>query len=733
MSVRFIPLANINGKGGERGPQGPAGTFASASGHTLPAGENATVETSGPETAKHLEIGVPRGLPGTNALANDEAFATYIAATDTETRAALEGVFIQKDTLVFNTADHGVAGDGVTDDTASMQALIGAVPAGSTIVAPPGSTFRTDGWVVDQKSVSLDLSNAHLVKTATGPIVQATGGFGPVSSAALVNDREVSVVSTEGLAVGDIVKVFANNVIPDARPRNETEKARVGEMVVVESISGSTVRVNPPLRDEYSDNVRVAKLLDIPFALRFGTADYQDGVDFSEMFRADGLAFPTVKGRILRGIGSGLGAKSCYGGNFDVEVSNLPSGNGYGVILGGSQKCRVNVHASRTRHAYSDDCSRIAVNDPDPMNYGRAQDNIITGTSFSSWETAFDTHHGSKRNKFLGCISDGVVQNGGAGFSLRGSQHELIGCTASNSTVGFRIMTETSDTWSTSEGHYLGNCVARNVNHAWMFSVGTYVSNVLTATIDGGYFEGYYRSPAYLRNVTLYLNNPTIVYNHPVPPSDNGIVNVGRAELSGSMRIVSTDMSQGVNDSIFNFAGIPSPAARVLLDVELKLADYEMDNTSVLTRVNTAVGKINWTARSSFPIPLIGSPSGGAERFSSTFRGLFGNGAGSSSAVTEMSVSNGDVITFNRSGDAHVTVRCKPTGSGVTIGEIYQAAFDGQLLTIRNSLESNDSFTVPNGTSYNTFLGASVTLAPGESLTLAWVSSLSQPRWERIS
>lgn len=635
---------------------------------------------------------------------------------------------------VYYASDYGVVGDGVADDTDTMQALIDLVPDGSTIVAPPGATYRTDGWVVDQKSVHLDLSNARLVKTSLDPIVSASGEWGTTVSAGAASGPNLTVTDTSGFRVGDLVKVFADDVIPDARPRNETEKPRVGEFVIVSAVNSTVeMTVNPPLRDSYSQNIRVAKLIDHPFTLRFGTADFEPTAD-GALFRLNSLRFPVFQGRILRGPGGAMSVGSCYGADVDMKVSDLPVGDGYGVILTSSQRCNIKLHATRTRHAFSDDCGRIEAGNPDPSKYGRSQDNVITGHSFSSWETAFDTHHGSRGNKFLGCISDGVVQSGGAGFSLRGSAHELIACTSTNADTGFRIMTETDDAWSTSEGHYLGNCIARNVQHGWLFSVGTYVSNVLTATIDGGYFEGSYRTPAYLRNVILYLNNPTIAYKGIAPPSDNGMVNVGRAELSGSMRIVSTDMSQGVNDSIIHFASsIPSPAPRALLDVELKLGGHEKDNTSVLTRVNTAVGKINWKTHGSWPITLIGSPSGGAERFSSTCLSLFGNGAGSSSAVTEMSVSNGSDVSFNRSADAHVTVRCKPTGAGVTIGQIYQAAFDGQLLTIRNSVESNDPFTVPNGTTYNTYLGASVTLQPGESLTLAWVSSLSQPRWEKVS
>ena len=74
---------------GEKGEQGVAGTLSSASAESIPAGESAAVVMSGTTEVKHAHFKVPRGLPGVNAVENDEAVATYLRATDSLTNAGL--------------------------------------------------------------------------------------------------------------------------------------------------------------------------------------------------------------------------------------------------------------------------------------------------------------------------------------------------------------------------------------------------------------------------------------------------------------------------------------------------------------------------------------------------------------------------------------------------------------------------------------------------------------------
>lgn len=85
MAADFIPLTNL---------RGPAARIVKVNSVTLPPGSKPDVVMTGPDQGREftfLQAPGPAGAPGTNAVANDEAFATYIGAETSLTRAALEG------------------------------------------------------------------------------------------------------------------------------------------------------------------------------------------------------------------------------------------------------------------------------------------------------------------------------------------------------------------------------------------------------------------------------------------------------------------------------------------------------------------------------------------------------------------------------------------------------------------------------------------------------------------
>lgn len=74
---------------GAKGDKGPAGTISSAAAVSVPAGEPARVIMSGNSEVMHADFEIPRGLPGVNAVENDEAVAEYVSAFDSQTKLAL--------------------------------------------------------------------------------------------------------------------------------------------------------------------------------------------------------------------------------------------------------------------------------------------------------------------------------------------------------------------------------------------------------------------------------------------------------------------------------------------------------------------------------------------------------------------------------------------------------------------------------------------------------------------
>src|SRR5699024_2117916 len=90
----------------------------------------------------------PRGLPGPGAVPADEAVAAYISAGDSDTATAGDSRWSPRHNAPVSVRDFGAVGDGVTDDTAAIQA---ALDSGAPVVyAPPGVYAISDPVVVEE-------------------------------------------------------------------------------------------------------------------------------------------------------------------------------------------------------------------------------------------------------------------------------------------------------------------------------------------------------------------------------------------------------------------------------------------------------------------------------------------------------------------------------------------------------------------------------------------------------
>lgn len=158
VDVQFRHLGNIRGPRGFPGEKGATGTFASADAHTLPASEPATVEITGPETAKSVSFGIPRGLPGLNAVPTDEAFATLMLAEDTETGRLLRSHFL-------TTGSEDVVPDGVTDNSDFFNNL--PVSGSGTIYLPAGEILLKKAIRIPRMTQIIGRGGANLATNGT--------------------------------------------------------------------------------------------------------------------------------------------------------------------------------------------------------------------------------------------------------------------------------------------------------------------------------------------------------------------------------------------------------------------------------------------------------------------------------------------------------------------------------------------------------------------------------------
>lgn len=158
--------------------------------------------------------------------------------------------------------DFGAVGDGVTDDTAAIQA---ALDSGSKMVYAPQGDYKITGQLLAPRGVSLkgdgigvtvfDASGIdYLVAGATGAnsvIKTEEGTFDPLPSLlnnVATNDKEITFVSSHGLVVGDIIHIYNPT---DGSWLGNRSVYRAGEYLKVSAVSGNTVRFEGSVVDDY--------------------------------------------------------------------------------------------------------------------------------------------------------------------------------------------------------------------------------------------------------------------------------------------------------------------------------------------------------------------------------------------------------------------------------------------------------------------------------------------------
>lgn len=113
--------------------RGPAARITSASAMQVPADQAVDIRMTGTDQNRGFEFDIPRGLPGVNAVENDEAVATYIGAEGSEVRQALARV----EPRDVNLREAGVRpGNSAATNDANLALAVSAAPVGSRLMLP---------------------------------------------------------------------------------------------------------------------------------------------------------------------------------------------------------------------------------------------------------------------------------------------------------------------------------------------------------------------------------------------------------------------------------------------------------------------------------------------------------------------------------------------------------------------------------------------------------------------
>jgi len=167
-------LTNLKGP---KGDKGRPGTFDSITTVTMNYGDTAYAVISGDE-GEHLELHLPRGLPGTEGVPTAEAIALNLAP-DMPAGEVLSERMIERSTL--SVMDFGAVGDGVADDTAAVQDAVAATVGGQ--LHWPDGTYL----------VAASIPDIHLVKHSGDGVLDASGTtFRPAPVRGVTNTIYVS-------------------------------------------------------------------------------------------------------------------------------------------------------------------------------------------------------------------------------------------------------------------------------------------------------------------------------------------------------------------------------------------------------------------------------------------------------------------------------------------------------------------------------------------------------------
>lgn len=161
---------------------------------------------------------------------------------------------------VVNVRDYGAVGDGVTDDTAAIQAALLAVKEGGKVLIPGGM------YVVSQKILlrkSLHISGDGATIKCSLPLDSTDAVFDfqfknrIIDTALTANvskgQTSLSVANTIGVSEGDYVVLSSNEYFSGVEGVSGFEIENKGELNQINSFSGNTIYLAIPAQDSYDN------------------------------------------------------------------------------------------------------------------------------------------------------------------------------------------------------------------------------------------------------------------------------------------------------------------------------------------------------------------------------------------------------------------------------------------------------------------------------------------------
>jgi hypothetical protein len=674
-------------------------------------------------------------------------------------------------------ADHrfhdGIDPTGKTDSSAGLNHLINGLPAGSTLIIPEG-IYRIDESLqnVDAdgaaKSIAVVGYGATLVRSGPAATVVFRGGFesahkvvggprpiglvaqGSVDGNSLIPGTEIDLIQVpRDWREGDIVKLVADDTAVGARVTEKSNPGgarlnRVGQFLTIADISGRQVRLTGELRDDFVDNVRVARISDVTASLRGLTFDVTDDVIANtgwsaEHVRLSSMIMPSVTDiRIVRGDGAGVQFVSCYGFSMrDSTVQFLvddPENKrfGYGVINNQSFGGTVDGCVfSRVRHAFTDGVVSSAINDSSFARYGRPEFTVVSNsTCTAATASAWNTHHGGRGTVFINCTAIG----GRNSFALRGTGHRILGGLAKD-VGGPAVALYLDNPQGDSDSHLVDGLSVENAQTVLRSNL---VSEQRPSVFANIRARGISRSAMDIGGSEVIAENWTVEMAGRVDnTADKGLISVLRDSVLDARSVVidcrRTTVIDGPGLVLLDAGGdiqkdqILDARGVVLRNTEGQFQQL-MRNGKQTTRYVHVEADAEFSPAEGAPVASAAAAGGWVDY---TVRGRSTNSG--RIAVSGARISDGSTADLVAMCRTTVFLDCAPSGSNRTLVSLPDGHEYGQELFIRHAGEA-DELEVEDGSRGNTSLRppGSTRLTPGQVLHLGWLPSGSSARWVQL-
>ena len=449
----------------------------------------------------------------------------------------------------------GAIGDGVTDDTASINAAIIACPVGGTVKLTQGKTYRVTNTIVNSdgsagtKSVHVDATNATLLVDHVNHPINFYGAYteqvsvstittlsnyanGGASSVEHAYQLTLNSAPPSTWKIGDLVRVVADDIIPGTRGSEDGTVAaqpRVGEYATVISLTGTTLVVAGSFEDTFSSNILVGRVSDISCSWTGGKILYSDtafstGSQYTivmSTMRAPRVSHVDIP-RMNRGA---FFIYECYNWKVDncvigYGINDSTNGNyGYGIVNIASAYGHMDHCAfGQVRHGYTNGHSSINASVNTLTGHGRPCWNKISDCNVDgATSSGFDSHSSGAYETFANV----TVNNAQYGITLRGRRNNVNGAVINKCGQGVYIFDE--DMGGQSWGHVINditmyNCpISFGVNNGQRAGASNYhvmdtraihISNVNCTWVDGQVINVIYHT-VFMSNVYVKYTNDT--------------------------------------------------------------------------------------------------------------------------------------------------------------------------------------------------------------------------------